>query len=105
MQNILHDSSLFIATKLLPQVLVGVVWSYLGQYLVSRINGRVIMGLGGMGYLVGAILVFFMDKETGYWALLFPCLLITVIGADFQFIVSNVRSSLPLISPSTKKVN
>lgn len=29
-------------------------------------------------------------ENTSYWAFLFPSLCITVIGADFQFIVSNV---------------
>lgn len=63
----------------------------LGQALVSCISGRVLMGIGGLGYLGGAVLMLFVKPETSYWAVLFPSLCVTVIGADFQFIVSNVR--------------
>jgi nitrate/nitrite transporter NarK len=58
---------------------------------MSKIPGRIIMGIGGIAYLAGATLQIFVRENTSYWALLFPSLCITVIGADFQFIVSNVR--------------
>ena len=90
MQDVQHLSPLYIAVRLLPQALVGLIWSYIGQYLMSKIPGRTIMGIGGIAYLVGATLQIFVRENTSYWALLFPSLCITVIGADFQFIVSNV---------------
>ena len=90
MQNVQHLSSLVIAVRLLPQALVGFIWSYIGQALVSKIPGKLIMGIGGVAYLVGAALQIFVRHDTSYWLLLFPSLCITVIGADFQFIVSNV---------------
>jgi hypothetical protein len=91
MQEVQHLSGLQIAVRLLPQALVGFIWSYVGQALVSKIPGKLIMGIGGFAYLVGATLQFFVRQDTSYWLLLFPALCITVIGADFQFIVSNVR--------------
>ncbi|KAF8854768.1 MFS general substrate transporter, partial [Acephala macrosclerotiorum] len=79
MQDIQSISPLLIAVKLLPQVFAGIVWSYLGQYLVSRWSGKVVMGIGGVGYAVGATLIFFMKRDSGYWVFLFPALCITVV--------------------------
>ncbi|PVH80480.1 MFS general substrate transporter [Cadophora sp. DSE1049] len=93
MQDIQVLAPLHIAVRLMPQAIIGVVWSYLGQALVSCISGRVLMGIGGLGYLGGAVLMLFVKPETSYWALLFPSLCVTVIGADFQFIVSNLYIS------------
>ena len=94
MQEVQNLSPLQIAVRLVPQALVGFIWSYIGQALVSKIPGKIIMGIGGFAYLVGATLQIFVRQDTSYWLLLFPALCITVIGADFQFIVSNV--CLPL---------
>jgi nitrate/nitrite transporter NarK len=64
---------------------------------MSRISGRTIMGIGALAYLTGATLLIFIRKDTSYWKLLFPALCITVIGADFQFIVSNVSHAISII--------
>ena len=90
MQKVQHMSSLLIAARLLPQAVAGILWSYIGGALVSRISGTIIMGIGALAYLMGATLQIFIRQDTSYWKLLFPALMITVIGADFQFIVSNV---------------
>jgi hypothetical protein len=90
MQDVQKLSPLIIAARLLPQTFTGIVWSYLGQALVSRVSGTVIMGIGAFAYVLGATLLIFIRQNTSYWALLFPSLSITVMGADFQFIVANV---------------
>jgi hypothetical protein len=96
MQEVQKLSPLTIAVRLLPQAVAGILWSYIGQALISRLSGTVIMGIGGIAYLIGATLQIFIRQDTSYWKLLFPSLLITVVGADFQFIVSNVRILLLL---------
>jgi hypothetical protein len=48
------------------------------------------MGIGALAYIAGATFLIFIRQNTSYWALLFPSLCITVMGADFQFIVANV---------------
>lgn len=100
MQDVKHLSGLQVAVELLPQALVGFIWSYIGQALVSKIPGKIIMGIGAIAYLVGATLQIFVRQGTSYWLLLFPSLCITVIGADFQFIISNVclRSQMNYVS-------
>lgn len=91
LQKIQRLSGIHIAVQLLTQAISGIAWSYLGQYLVSRVDGTILMGVGGLGYFAGTFLLTFVNIDTSYWRYLFPSLIITVVGADFQFIVSNVR--------------
>ena len=97
MQDVQQLAPLHIAARMMPQAFAGIIWSYLGQALVSRISGRTIMGIGALAYLTGATLLIFIRKDTSYWKLLFPALCITVIGADLQFIVSNVSQDISTI--------
>jgi nitrate/nitrite transporter NarK len=97
MQDVQKLAPLHIAARMIPQAFAGIMWSCLGQALVSRISGRTIMGIGALGYLTGATLLIFIRKDTSYWKLLFPALCITVIGADFQFIVSNVSQLISIL--------
>ena len=90
MQNVQLMSPLHIAARLLPQTFTGIMWSYMGQALVSRVSGTIVMGIGALAYIAGAALLIFVRQDTSYWALLFPSLCITVMGADFQFIAANV---------------
>jgi hypothetical protein len=91
MQDVQKLSALHIAARLLPQTIIGILWSYTGQALVSKVSGTSLMGIGACAYLVGATLLIFIRQNTSYWMFLFPSLCITVLGADFQFIVANVR--------------
>ncbi|EPQ61774.1 hypothetical protein BGT96224_2415 [Blumeria graminis f. sp. tritici 96224] len=90
MQEVQKLAPLHIAVRFLPQALLGIVWSYIGQLITYKFSGKFIMGIGSCAYVVGAILCYFVEKNTSYWAILFPQLCITVIGADFQFIVTNL---------------
>ena len=90
MQQVQQLQPITIAVRLLPQAIAGIAWSYLGQAVVHRINGTILMAIGGLAYFVGALIQIIIRQHTSYWRLLFPALLITVLGADIQFIVSNV---------------
>ncbi|KAH8648159.1 major facilitator superfamily domain-containing protein [Tricladium varicosporioides] len=90
MQEIQHLAPLHIAVRMLPQAIAGIGWSYLAPILMQKLSGRVIMGIGGGAYLLGATLLVFIRPESSYWKFLFPAMVFTVVGADFQFIVSNL---------------
>ncbi|SZF04465.1 unnamed protein product [Blumeria hordei] len=90
MQEVQKLAPLHIAVRFLPQALLGIVWSYIGQLITYKLSSKFIMGIGSCAYVVGAILCYFVEKDISYWAILFPQLCITVIGADFQFIVTNL---------------
>ncbi|RFU32308.1 hypothetical protein B7463_g4050, partial [Scytalidium lignicola] len=89
MQNIQHISALKIAIHLIPFVFAGLL-SYLGQLLLSKWNGAVLMGFGALGYLVASILLVFNRESTSYWKILLPSLVLMVLGVVFQFLVSNL---------------
>ncbi|CAD6444790.1 36beb847-6013-4cb5-932c-10fda2537f54 [Sclerotinia trifoliorum] len=93
MQDVQKYTPLQIAARMLPQAVAGVVWSFLGQWLVQKVHGTIVMGIGSVMYLAGAILLLFIKEDTSYWMFLFPALVITVIGADFQFIVANLYAN------------
>ncbi|KAI9647905.1 hypothetical protein NHQ30_004294 [Ciborinia camelliae] len=93
MQNVQHYTPLQIAARMLPQAVAGVVWSFMGQWLVQKVHGTIVMGIGSVMYLAGAVLLLCIKKDTSYWQFLFPALVITVIGADFQFIVANLYAN------------
>ncbi|KAK6608084.1 MFS-type transporter C1683.03c-like protein 1 [Botrytis cinerea] len=93
MQDVQHYTPLQIAARMLPQAVAGVFWSFLGQWLVQEVHGTIVMGIGSSMYLAGAILLLFIKEDTSYWLFLFPALVITVIGADFQFIVANLYAN------------
>lgn len=92
MQDVQKFAPLHIAVRMLPQPIAGIIWSYVGQALIDKVGGTILMGIGGAAYLTGASLLIFIRQDTSYWKLLFPALCITVFGADFQFIVSNVST-------------
>jgi nitrate/nitrite transporter NarK len=92
MQDVQKFAPLHIAVRMLPQAIAGIIWSYVGQALIDKVGGTILMGIGGAAYLTGASLLIFIRQDTSYWKLLFPALCITVFGADFQFIVSNVST-------------
>ncbi|TGO60782.1 hypothetical protein BELL_1187g00020 [Botrytis elliptica] len=93
MQDVQHYTPLQIAARMLPQAVAGVFWSFLGQWLIQKVHGTIVMGIGSLMYLAGAILLLFIKEDTSYWLFLFPALIITVIGADFQFIVANLYAN------------
>ncbi|KAG9241794.1 major facilitator superfamily domain-containing protein [Calycina marina] len=93
MQNVQHILPLMIAVRLLPQAIFGIAWSFMAEWLVKRIKGTYVMAVGAVAYFVGALLQLFIRKDTPYWHFLFPALLVTVVGADFQFVVSTLYIS------------
>ncbi|PQE27300.1 hypothetical protein CJF32_00000270 [Rutstroemia sp. NJR-2017a WRK4] len=97
MQDVQHLTALQIAVRMMPQAIAGVVWSFWGQSLVRWVSGTVLMGIGAAAYVLGAGLLLGVKVGVSYWWFLFPALCITVVGADFQFIVSNlyITSHLP----------
>lgn len=91
MQEVQKFTPLNIAVRMLPQAIAGILWSYICQAAVSRMSGTALMVIGAVSYLIGATLQIFIRQHTSYWKLLFPSLLIAVLGADIQFIVASVR--------------
>ena len=89
--------ALSVAVHLLPQVIAGIFWNIIAAIILHRVNNSLIMAFGAMAYVGANILLSVQEAHSLYWAFVFPALVIAVIGADFQFNVTNmyVMQSLP----------
>ncbi|CAM1511470.1 Fc.00g089830.m01.CDS01 [Cosmosporella sp. VM-42] len=97
MQEVRHLDALNVAVHLLPQVIAGIIWNVVAASILHRVNNAVIMACGSLAYVTANLLLTFNKANTLYWAFIFPSLIINVIGADFQFNVTNmyVMQALP----------
>ncbi|KAJ4315221.1 hypothetical protein N0V84_008489 [Fusarium piperis] len=98
MQEVKAYDALNVAVHLLPQVIAGIIWNVVAASILHSINNTLIMAVGSFAYLGANLLLTFQKANTIYWALIFPSLIMNVIGADFQFNVTNmyVMQSLPI---------
>lgn len=103
LQNILNLRPLTIALYLIPQAISGILVNILAAYILSRVDNRILLSVGGIAYCVSAALLAAMSPESSYWAFIFPALIISVVGADLQYNVANmyVLGSLPKDFQST----
>ena len=99
MQRVLLYEPLEVALHLLPQVIAGVIWNIVAANILHRVNNTVIMAVGAVAYLTSSLLLSFTTHETSYWRLVFPALVICVLGADLQFNVANVSTPIPWPEP------
>ena len=91
MQEVRGLGALNVAVQLLPQVIAGIIWNIVAANILHRVNNTVIMAFGAVAYLGADLLLSFQGAHCKYWAFVFPALVMNVIGADFQFNVTNVR--------------
>ena len=64
---------------------------------MHRVSNKLLMIIGAVAYVISDALISAMPAGSSWWALTFPSLCLSVIGADFEFTVTNmyVMSSLP----------
>jgi hypothetical protein len=96
-QEILGYSALMTGVHMLPMVVVGLLANFVAALIQHKVSNKLIMGIGALAYLGSFVLAAVQRHGDSYWAFSFPALCLCVIGADFQFIVSNmyVLSSMP----------
>ncbi|KAH8587480.1 putative transporter [Bisporella sp. PMI_857] len=97
LQNVLGWSPLNVAVHLLPQVIGGILVNIVAGFVLHKVNNKLLSGIGSLAYVAASLLLAKMKVDSSYWAYIFPCLLLNVIGADLHFNVANmyVMSSLP----------
>lgn len=96
-QRIDHCSPLEVAVRLLPQAVGGLIVNFIAAMVMHRVSNKLLMIIGAVAYAISFALISAMPAGSSWWALTFPSLVLSVIGADFQFTVTNmyVMSSLP----------
>jgi len=98
MQNILGFSSLKVAIHLLPMAIGGILVNIFAGLVLHKINNKILTAIGALAYLGSGLLLATMKVDSSYWAFIFPSLLLSVIGADLEFNVANVRFPASLTS-------
>ena len=93
MQEVQGLEPLIIAVHFLPQAIAGLIWNVVAGSVLHRINNTLIMVVAALCYLVSTVLLSLTRPDSSYWAFMFPYLVLSVVGADFQFNVANVRLS------------
>ena len=58
---------------------------------MHKVSNKLLMGVGAISYTISFVLYALNKTSYPYWAMIFSALILAVIGADFQFNVTNVR--------------
>lgn len=95
-------SPLMVAVHLLPQAICGVLISIVAGLLMHCVSNKLLITMGAICYVSAFTLLSVMHEDSSYWAFIFPALCLSVVGADFDFTVTNmyVMSSLPVAQQS-----
>lgn len=95
-------SPLMVAVHLLPQVIVGVLVNILAGLLMHRVSNKLLVSIGAISYVAAFALLTSMHEGSSYWPFIFPALCLSVVGADFEFTVTNmyIMSSLAVSQQS-----
>jgi hypothetical protein len=88
-----------VAFRLLPQAVVGIAINVIAGLIMHRVSNRLLMAIGAFAFTASFALYSAFDNAVShsYWKYIFPALCLGVVGADFEFTVTNmyVMSSLP----------
>ncbi|KAK3687372.1 major facilitator superfamily-domain-containing protein [Podospora appendiculata] len=97
MQSLQKLSPLEVALHLLPQAIAGLIYNMIVGVLLHRVNNTLLLAIGSVAYVASNVLLSLMRPDSSYWAFVFPSLILSVVGADFQFNVANmyVMQALP----------
>lgn len=96
-QRVEHTSPLEVAVRLIPMMVVGLFINIVAAMIMHRVSNKLLMIIGAVSLVICDILFSVANKHSSYWAFAFPALCMSVIGADFEFTVTNmyVMSTLP----------
>lgn len=102
-QRIENNTPLLVDAKLLPAAISGVCAQILIGLTMHLIRNEMFLLLGTIAFVTSNALLSASSEHITYWALTFPALVLTTVGADFLFTVTNVYvlSHLPTEHQST----
>jgi hypothetical protein len=93
-QEVEKVDPLGVAIRLLPQAIVGIMVNATAGLIMHRVSNKVLMTVGALGFTSCFALLSAFDytATNSYWKFVFPALCLSVIGADFEFTVTNVSA-------------
>jgi nitrate/nitrite transporter NarK len=75
---------------MLPMFVCGVLVNVIAALIQHKVSNKILMGIGAFAYAISFLLLAVQRSGDSYWAFSFPGLCLIVVGADFQFVVTNV---------------
>ncbi|KAF3942233.1 hypothetical protein ABW19_dt0201145 [Dactylella cylindrospora] len=96
-QEVNKVSPLMTTARFLPQVIGGFLVNLFAAFTLHIIPGKVLLIIGMAAFTGSSLLFALQGVNTIYWAMSFPSLCLSVIGADLVYMVSNlyVTESVP----------
>ncbi|EPS45611.1 hypothetical protein H072_408 [Dactylellina haptotyla CBS 200.50] len=96
-QEINHVSPLVTTARYLPQVVGGLLVNLFAAFTLHIIPGKLLLVVGMAAFTVSTLLFALQPTHITYWAMSFPSLCLSVVGADLTYMVSNlfVNESVP----------
>ncbi|KAK9462346.1 major facilitator superfamily domain-containing protein [Lipomyces oligophaga] len=102
-QNVRGASPILTTAYIVPQAIAGLSVNFFAALTLHIIPGRILMIVGNVAFVVSALLWALQPMHLIYWAMSFPAIVLSVVGADLSFNVANLHtlSSVPPESQST----
>ncbi|RMD39539.1 hypothetical protein DV735_g5600, partial [Chaetothyriales sp. CBS 134920] len=96
-QRINQNSPLWVAIKLLPAAVGGILVNVAAALVMHRVSNKLLMFGAAIALVIASALWSALGPSYSYFELSFPALIFSVIGCDFQFTVTNmyIMSSMP----------
>lgn len=103
-QVVEDNTPLSIAARMVPMAISGILVNVIAGFIMHIISNKLLMSVGALAYCGCFALLSAMPKDGLYWAFAFPAICLSVVGADFQFTVTNVRIFFTLSLPLSVEV-
>ncbi|KAI0008098.1 MFS general substrate transporter [Xylariaceae sp. FL0662B] len=98
LQELEHLEPFEVAVRMLPQALMGLLFSPLVGLIMHRIPGTVILAVAAFSLVASNLLLVFLRQGGGYLIWIFPSLMLSTLGMDWTMNVGSlyILYSLPL---------
>ncbi|KAK9480307.1 major facilitator superfamily-domain-containing protein [Lipomyces japonicus] len=102
-QNIRNASAILTTAYMAPQAICGVLVNVIAALTLHIIPGQILMIIAMVSFTASAILWALQPIFLIYWAMAFPAICLSVVGADLVYNVSNMHTlnTVPPASQST----
>ncbi|KAK9336536.1 major facilitator superfamily-domain-containing protein [Lipomyces starkeyi] len=90
-QRVRGASAILTTAYLIPQAVSGILVNVLVAYTLHIIPGRIFMVIAMSAFVISALLWALQPISLTYWAMAFPAICLSVLGADISFNVANMH--------------
>jgi hypothetical protein len=89
-QNIMSASPLQVVAWYVPLGVAGLILSVVEGFILHLVPGRVLLIISGLGAVGSQLLIALIPPGGGYWAWIFPAVILSTVGIDLSTILMTV---------------